>query len=215
MVTKHTFGWVYGQNQSFWLGFDFGRETEIKPDCNRVPKWSLRSFIRWLKFCLIVQTSRLLKVFFWLNRTTYSWLYWFPLFCDFFFCMAWTTLICMCCTWQWPPIFASVYSLCDTGQEALKASKIHVQFQGFYDLTFCWLYYANTTFVKRFFLSYVANHYWLYWFLIFCDFCLCMLWNTCRCMHYMWHWPSILTGVYSSHDANWEALKVFKILVHF
>ena len=122
---------------------------------------------------------------------------------------------CMCCTWHWPPTFASVYNSRDTRWEALKVSKIHVQFQGVYDLTSFWMYYANIMYVKTNFLSYVVNHYWPYLSPIFCNFCICVLWNTCRCMYYTWLWPLILTGVYNSRDADWEALKAFKIHMRF
>ena len=159
-----------------------------------------RSFITWLKSCLIVWTPCLLKVFFWLNRTTYCWWHWFP----FFNLMLQITLTCICYMWHRPLIFAGVYSSCDAGWEASKASKVHVQFQGFYDLTFFWLYYATTMFVKDFFLLYVATYYWLYWFLFFCNFFLCMLWNTSRCMHCTWHQPLIFTGVYGSCDTDSE-----------
>ena len=42
VTTRHYLWWVYGQNRPFGLGFVFGRETEIKPDCNQVPEWGLR-----------------------------------------------------------------------------------------------------------------------------------------------------------------------------
>ena len=173
-----------------------------------------RSFATWLKSCLIVCTPCLLKVFFWLNRTTYRWWYWFPFLCDFF---------TSCRRLHWPAFVThdvghwslQVSMVCDTSWEASKASTVHMQFQGFYDLTLFWLYYANTMFVKGFSLSYVATYHGLYWFLFFSDFFLCMLWNTFRCMCCMWHWPLIFTGVYGSHDADWEALKLFKIHMHF
>ena len=126
-----------------------------------------------------------------------------PIFMWFFHFMLQITVTCICYMWCQPLIFAGVYISHDTGWEASKVSKVHTQFQGFYDLTFSGLYYANTMFVKCFSCrTYVATYHWLYWFLFFCDFFLRMSWNTCICMCCMWHVPLVITGVYNSCEVS-------------
>ena len=133
-----------------------------------------------------------------------------PIFMWFFHFMLQITVTCICYMWCQPLIFAGVYISHDTGWEALKVSKVHIQFQGFYDLTFSWLYYANTMFVKCFFLSYICGHLsltvlipiFLWFFLMHVMEYLYMyvLHVTCtighyRCLQFVWHWLGGLEGV--------------------
>ena len=172
-----------------------------------------RSFITWLKSHLIICTPCLLKIFFWLKRTTYHWWYWFPFLCDFF---------TSCCRLQW-----HAFVTCDVSHWSLQVSTFHMtlaerlrrcpkftySFKGFmiWHSLGCIMQTPclSNVFSCR---TYVATYHWLYWFLFFCDFFLCMSWNTCRCMCCTWHVPLVITGVYSSCDTDWEALKASKFM---